>query len=215
MGIGSLAPNKKIKVMEKLSSDLVLASANPGKIKELQQMLGGLGFNILPQTQLNIEDIEETGLSFVENSILKARNAAAHANLPAIADDSGLEVDVLDGAPGIYSARFAGEGATDATNRDKLLELMKNAPENQRSARYQTVIVYMRHANDPTPLICQGTWEGTIALSEKGEGGFGYDPIFQVTETNCRAAELDKQTKNKISHRGKAIANLLMRLQTQ
>jgi XTP/dITP diphosphohydrolase len=201
--------------MEKLSSDLVLASANPGKIKELQQMLGGLGFNILPQTQLNIEDIEETGLSFVENSILKARNAAAHANLPAIADDSGLEVDVLDGAPGIYSARFAGEGATDATNRDKLLELMKNAPENQRSARYQTVIVYMRHANDPTPLICQGTWEGTIALSEKGEGGFGYDPIFQVTETNCRAAELDKQTKNKISHRGKAIANLLMRLQTQ
>jgi XTP/dITP diphosphohydrolase len=201
--------------MEKLSSDLVLASANPGKIKELQQMLGGLGFNILPQTQLNIEDIEETGLSFVENSILKARNAAAHANLPAIADDSGLEVDFLDGAPGIYSARFAGEGATDATNRDKLLELMKNAPENQRSARYQTVIVYMRHANDPTPLICQGTWEGTIALSEKGEGGFGYDPIFQVTETNCRAAELDKQTKNKISHRGKAIANLLMRLQTQ
>jgi XTP/dITP diphosphohydrolase len=201
--------------MEKLSSDLVLASANPGKIKELQQMLGGLGFNILPQTQLNIEDIEETGLSFVENSILKARNAAAHANLPAIADDSGLEVDFLDGAPGIYSARFAGEGATDATNRDKLLELMKNAPENQRSARYQTVIVYMRHANDPTPLICQGTWEGTIALSEKGEGGFGYDPIFQVTETNCRAAELDRQTKNKISHRGKAIANLLMRLQTQ
>ena len=201
--------------MEKLSRDLVLASANPGKIKELQQMLGGLGFNILPQTQLNIEDIEETGLSFVENSILKARNAAAHANLPAIADDSGLEVDFLDGAPGIYSARFAGEGATDATNRDKLLELMKNAPENQRSARYQTVIVYMRHANDPTPLICQGTWEGTIALSEKGEGGFGYDPIFQVTETNCRAAELDKQTKNKISHRGKAIANLLMRLQTQ
>lgn len=178
-------------------------------------MLGGLGFNILPQTQLNIEDIEETGLSFVENSILKARNAAAHSNLPAIADDSGLEVDFLDGAPGIYSARFAGEGATDATNRDKLLELMKEAPENQRTARYQTVIVYMRHANDPTPLICQGTWEGTIALTEKGDGGFGYDPIFQVAETNCRAAELDKQTKNKISHRGKAIANLLMRLQSQ
>jgi XTP/dITP diphosphohydrolase len=203
------------KTREKLSSDLVLASANPGKIKELQQMLGGLGFNILPQTQLNIEDIEETGLSFVENSILKARNAAAHSNLPAIADDSGLEVDFLDGAPGIYSARFAGEGATDATNRDKLLELMKEAPENQRTARYQTVIVYMRHANDPTPLICQGTWEGTIALTEKGDGGFGYDPIFQVAETNCRAAELDKQTKNKISHRGKAIANLLMRLQSQ
>ena len=177
-------------------------------------MLGGLGINIVHQTQLNIVDIEETGLTFVENSILKARNAATHANLPAVADDSGLEVDFLRGAPGIYSARFAGEAATDASNRDKLLELMKDVPADQRTARYQTVIVYMRHGCDPTPIICQGTWEGTIALDEKGDGGFGYDPIFQVTETNCRAAELDKQTKNSISHRGKAIASLLQQLQS-
>ena len=198
-----------------LTSDLVLASANAGKIKELQQMLGGLGFNIVPQTQLNIADIEETGLTFVENSILKARNASAHCSLPAVADDSGLEVDFLKGAPGIYSARFAGEAATDASNRDKLLELMKDVPADQRTARYQTVIVYMRHSNDPTPIICQGTWEGTIAFDEKGDGGFGYDSIFQVTETNCRAAELDKESKNKLSHRGKAIASLLQRLQSQ
>ena len=200
---------------DKVTSDLVLASANAGKIKELQQMLGGLGFNIVPQTQLNISDIEETGLTFVENSILKARNAAAHSNLPAVADDSGLEVDFLKGAPGIYSARFAGEAATDASNRDKLLELMKEVPADQRTARYQTVIVYMRHGSDPTPIICQGTWEGTIKKKKKGDGGFGYDPIFQVTETNCRAAELDKETKNKLSHRGKAIARLLQRLQPQ
>ena len=200
---------------KKVTSDLVLASANSGKIKELQQMLGGLGFNIVPQTQLNIADIEETGLTFVENSILKARNAAAHSSLPAVADDSGLEVDFLKGAPGIYSARFAGEAATDASNRDKLLELMKDVPADQRTARYQTVIVYMRHSNDPTPIICQGTWEGTIAFDEKGDGGFGYDSIFQVTETNCRAAELDKESKNKLSHRGKAIASLLHRLQSQ
>ena len=198
-----------------LTSDLVLASANAGKIKELQQMLGGLGFNIVPQTQLNIADIEETGLTFVENSILKARNAAAHSSLPAVADDSGLEVDFLKGAPGIYSARFAGDAATDASNRDKLLELMKDVPADERTARYQTVIVYMRHSNDPTPIICQGTWEGTVAFDEKGDGGFGYDSIFQVTETNCRAAELDKESKNKLSHRGKAIASLLQRLQSQ
>ena len=200
---------------KKVTSDLVLASANSGKIKELQQMLGGLGFNIVPQTQLNIADIEETGLTFVENSILKARNAAAHSSLPAVADDSGLEVDFLKGAPGIYSARFAGEAATDSSNRDKLLELMKDVPADQRTARYQSVIVYMRHSNDPTPIICQGTWEGTIAFDEKGDGGFGYDSIFQVTETNCRAAELDKESKNKLSHRGKAIASLLQRLQSQ
>lgn len=200
---------------KKVTSDLVLASANSGKIKELQQMLGGLGFNIVPQTQLNIADIEETGLTFVENSILKARNAAAHSSLPAVADDSGLEVDFLKGAPGIYSARFAGDAATDASNRDKLLELMKDVPADERTARYQTVIVYMRHSNDPTPIICQGTWEGTIAFDEKGDGGFGYDSIFQVTETNCRAAELDKESKNKLSHRGKAIASLLQRLQSQ
>jgi|TARA_B110000967_G_scaffold3016_1_gene3082 XTP/dITP diphosphohydrolase len=192
-----------------------LASANPGKIKELQQMLDELGLEVIPQTALNIPDIEETGLTFVENSILKARNAAALSNLPAIADDSGLEVDYLKGAPGIYSARFAGADATDTDNRKKLLDLLAGVPAEQRTARYQTVVVYMRHANDPTPIICQGTWEGTIASDEKGDGGFGYDPLFQVTETNCRAAELDKQTKNRLSHRGKAMANLMLQLQHQ
>lgn len=194
--------------------DLVLASANAGKIKELQELLGGLGIKIIPQTDLSIPDIEETGLSFVENAILKARNAAKLSNLPAVADDSGLEVDYLKGAPGIYSARFAGEGATDDTNKDKLLELMTDVPADQRSARYQTVIVYMRHGDDPTPIICQGTWEGRIATESRGDQGFGYDPIFYVTETGCHAAELDKLTKNRISHRGKAIASLLLQLQT-
>ena len=192
---------------------LVLASANAGKIKELQQMLDKLGIEVIPQSALNVPDIAETGLSFVENSLLKARNAAALTNLPAIADDSGLEVDFLCGAPGIYSARFSGEHATDASNRQKLLQLMIDVPQEQRTARYQTLIVYMRHANDPTPIICQGTWEGSIAIVEKGDGGFGYDSIFQVAETNCRAAELDKDTKNRLSHRGKAMANLLSELQ--
>ena len=195
--------------------DLVLASANAGKITELQQMLGGLGVKIIPQTDLDIPDIEETGLTFVENAILKARNAAALSNRPAIADDSGLEVDFLQGAPGIYSARFAGEGAGDKANKEKLLQLMADVPADQRSARYQTVIVYMRHGNDPTPIICQGTWEGMVATESRGDQGFGYDPIFYVTETNCHAAELDKVTKNRLSHRGKAIANLLQQLQTR
>jgi XTP/dITP diphosphohydrolase len=193
--------------------DLVLASANAGKIAELQEMLGGLGIRIVPQTELNIPDIEETGLSFVENAILKARNAATLSNLPAIADDSGREVDYLQGEPGIYSARFAGERAGDSANKEKLLKLMTDVPAQQRTARYQTVIVYMRHGNDPTPIICQGTWEGRIATESRGDQGFGYDPIFFVTETNCHAAELDKVTKNRLSHRGKAIANLLMQLQ--
>lgn len=196
-----------------MTSKIVLASANAGKIKELQQMLDSLGIEVIPQSALDVPDIEETGLSFVENSLLKARNATALTNLPAIADDSGLEVDYLRGAPGIYSARFSGEHATDASNREKLLQLMADVPPDQRTARYQTIIVYMRHANDPTPIICQGTWEGTIATDEKGDGGFGYDSIFQVTETDCRAAELDKDSKNRLSHRGKAMTNLLTKLQ--
>ena len=198
-----------------MTNKIVLASANAGKIKELQQMLDSLGIEVIPQSALDVPDIEETGLSFVENSLLKARNAAALTNLPAIADDSGLEVDYLRGAPGIYSARFSGEHATDASNREKLLQLMADVPPDQRTARYQTIIVYMRHANDPTPIICQGTWEGTIATDEKGDGGFGYDSIFQVTETACRAAELDKDSKNRLSHRGKAMASLLTKLQLQ
>ena len=185
---------------------LVLASANPGKIKELQELLSGQGITIVPQGDLSIPDIEETGLTFVENAILKARNAAALSGLPAIADDSGLEVDYLLGAPGIYSARYAGRDANDTTNREKLLAALLDVPAKNRSARYQTVIVYLRHAEDPTPIICQGTWEGRIAFEDRGSEGFGYDPIFYVPETDCHAAELDKATKHSLSHRGKAIA---------
>jgi XTP/dITP diphosphohydrolase len=195
--------------------DLVLASANKGKIKELQDMLGGLGINIIPQQQLGIDDAEETGLTFVENAILKARHAAQISGLPAIADDSGLEVDYLRGAPGIYSARYSGKGATDQSNLDKLMLEMQNVPANKRSARYQTVIALMTHANDPTPILCQGTWEGQIAFEERGNEGFGYDPVFKPADADCHAAELEKSFKNAISHRGKAIYQLLETLKTQ
>jgi len=191
---------------------LVLASANSGKIKELQELLSGQGITIVPQGDLSIPDIEETGLTFVENAILKARNAAALSGLPAIADDSGLEVDYLLGAPGIYSARYAGRDANDTTNREKLLAALLDVPAKNRSARYQTVIVYLRHAEDPTPIICQGTWEGRIAFEDRGSEGFGYDPIFYVPETDCHAAELDKATKHSLSHRGKAIAQFLQHM---
>ncbi len=191
---------------------LVLASANPGKIKELQELLSGQGITIVPQGDLSIPDVEETGLTFVENAILKARNAAALSGLPAIADDSGLEVDYLLGAPGIYSARYAGRDANDTTNREKLLAALLDVPAKNRSARYQTVIVYLRHAEDPTPIICQGTWEGRIAFEDRGSEGFGYDPIFYVPETDCHAAELDKATKHSLSHRGKAIAQFLQHM---
>jgi XTP/dITP diphosphohydrolase len=194
------------------AKNIVLASGNPGKIKELQELLDGLEISITPQGDLNISDIEETGLTFVENAILKARNASALSGLPAIADDSGLEVDYLLGAPGIYSARYSGDGATDATNREKLLAALTDIPIDQRGARYQAVIVYLRHAEDPTPIICQGTWEGSITLEHRGTHGFGYDPIFYVPEMACHAAELDKSTKHSLSHRGKAIAQFLQQM---
>ena len=194
------------------AKNIVLASGNPGKIKELQELLGGLEIRITPQGDLNISDIEETGLTFVENAILKARNASALSGLPAIADDSGLEVDYLLGAPGIYSARYSGDGATDATNREKLLTALTDIPIDQRGARYQAVIVYLRHAEDPTPIICQGTWEGSIAFEHRGTHGFGYDPIFYVPEMACHAAELDKPTKHSLSHRGKAIDQFLQQM---
>ncbi len=193
-------------------SKLVIASANAGKILELQSSLRELDITVIPQGELNIPDIEETGLSFVENSILKARNATALSGLPAIADDSGLEVDFLKGAPGIYSARFSGENATDASNREKLLSLLADVPTSERSARYQTVIVFMRHSTDPTPIICQGTWEGQISTEERGSNGFGYDSIFFLPDRNCHAAELDDNTKQQLSHRGKAMSAFLQQL---
>ena len=192
--------------------DVVLASSNAGKIKELQDMLADLGVVIIPQQKLSIPDIEEIGLCFVENAILKARNAALLSGKPAIADDSGLEVDLLDGRPGIYSARYGGEDATDSSNNQKLLEELGDSPLEKRSARYQCIIVYMRHANDPTPIICQGSWEGHIAFEPRGSEGFGYDPLFYLADHNCHAAEMNKVEKNRISHRGKATAQLLEQL---
>ncbi|MCK4743410.1 MAG: XTP/dITP diphosphatase [Sulfuriflexus sp.] len=183
----------------------VLASNNKGKLREFNDMFASMSINVLPQSEFDIEEVEETGLSFVENAILKARNAALHSGLPAIADDSGIEVDALQGAPGIYSARFAGVGASDADNLKKLLDELKGVPTEKRSARFQCLLVYMRHANDPTPVICQGTWEGVILEAPQGKNGFGYDPVFWVPEKNCSSAQLDADVKNSMSHRGKAL----------
>ena len=190
----------------------VLASNNKGKLREFNDMFSSMSINVLPQSEFNIEEVEETGLSFVENAILKARNAALHSGLPAIADDSGIEVDALQGAPGIYSARFAGVGASDADNLNKLLDELKGVPTEKRTARFQCLLVYMRHANDPTPVICQGTWGGVILEAPQGENGFGYDPVFWVPEKNCSSAQLDADVKNGMSHRGKALQLLSKQL---
>ena len=195
-----------------MSKTIVLASSNAGKVREFNQLLGGLQLEVVPQSHFNVADAEETGLTFVENAILKARNAAQHAHRPALADDSGLEVDALDGAPGIYSARYAGPGAGDRANLEKLLAMLAGVPEAQRSARFQCVLVYMRHALDPTPLICQGTWEGRILTEARGSGGFGYDPVFFVPSHSCSSAELPAEVKNALSHRGQALQKLLAAL---
>lgn len=184
---------------------LVLASNNKGKVNEFNVLLSDLGFEVFPQGHFNIPSVEETGLTFVENAILKARAACQATNLPALADDSGIEIDALKGAPGIYSARFAGENATDEQNNQLLLEKLKETPKEKRTARYQCILVYMRHALDPTPLICQGTWEGIILFEPRGNNGFGYDPLFYVSEYNCSSAELSPEIKNALSHRGKAL----------
>jgi len=191
---------------------IVLASGNAGKVKEINQLLSSQQIQIIPQSDFNVPDIEETGLTFVENAILKARNAARHSGLPAIADDSGLEVDALNGVPGIHSARYAGPEATDQTNNDKLLEQLKDTPEAERSARFQCLLVYLRHPADPTPLICQGTWEGRILFQPQGNNGFGYDPLFFVPDHYCSSAELRPEVKNKLSHRGQALRELLIKL---
>lgn len=195
-----------------MTTKIVLASNNRGKVREIGQMLAGFDMQVLPQSDFNVEEVEETGLTFVENAILKARNAAAHANLPAIADDSGLEVDALQGAPGIYSARYAGVGASDAQNLQKLLQDLKDVPEAERTARFQCLMVYMRHDSDPTPMIFQGTWEGIITFEPKGESGFGYDPVFFVPTHHCTSAELAPETKNQLSHRGQALRALVAAL---
>ena len=188
---------------------IVLATDNAGKVREINEVLAGLGLHVEPQSQFDVPEAEETGLTFVENAILKARNAARHTGLPAIADDSGLEVDALKGAPGIYSSRYAGAGANDRDNVNKLLTDLAGIPEAQRGARFQCVMVYLRHPADPTPLICQGTWEGRILFSPRGENGFGYDPVFYVPTHDCASAELTPDIKNSLSHRGQALRKLI------
>lgn len=191
---------------------LVLASNNNGKIRELDSMLKPLSIQVLPQATFSVPGIEETGLSFVENAILKARHVCEETGLAAIADDSGLEVDALQGAPGIYSARYSGDGATDTENYQKLLEAMKGLPPSQRTARFQCVLVLMNHSEDPTPLICQGTWEGVITEEPLGEQGFGYDPVFFVPQLAKTAAQLTQDEKNGVSHRAQALGQLLTHL---
>lgn len=192
--------------------EAVLASANQGKLTELTELLQATGVRIRAQSDFGVSEAAETGLSFVENAILKARNAAAQTGLPAIADDSGLEVDVLGGAPGIFSARYAGPGASDRENLEKLLDKLGPRPAAERTARYYCVVVLLLHAADPTPVICEGAWEGSIQTAPTGTGGFGYDPIFYVPSHGKSAAELDSATKNRLSHRGQALAKLALRL---
>jgi XTP/dITP diphosphohydrolase len=188
---------------------LVLASGNKGKLLELQSILKPLAMDIVTQTELGIDSVPETGLTLVENAIIKARHAAEQSGLPALADDSGIAVDALNGQPGIYSARYAGEQASDSDNVEKLLTALKDVAPDKRQAQFHCVIVYMRHAQDPTPLICHGSWQGQILSSKQGDNGFGYDPVFYLKEQDCSAAELDRDTKNRLSHRGKALRQLL------
>jgi XTP/dITP diphosphohydrolase len=191
---------------------LVLASGNPGKLREFSQLFADKNIEVIPQDKFATIEAEETGSSFVENAILKARNACKFSGLPSLADDSGLEVDALKGAPGIYSARYAAnaQGQTsDKANYLKLLASLKGLPTAQRTARFQCVLVYMRHENDPTPQVFQGSWEGQILTEPSGLEGFGYDPVFWVPSEGCSSAELSKDKKNALSHRGKAIQELL------
>jgi XTP/dITP diphosphohydrolase len=191
-----------------VSRTIVLASGNAGKIREIDEVLADLDYRVVPQTEFGVPDAAETGQSFVENAILKARNAARHTGLPAIADDSGLEVDALGGAPGVQSARYAGAGATDSANVEKLLAALREVPDTDRTARFRCVAVCLRKPDDPTPVIAEGTWEGRIAHAPRGSNGFGYDPVFLVPDRNRTAAELTSEEKNRLSHRGQALRAL-------
>jgi XTP/dITP diphosphohydrolase len=194
---------------------VVLATGNKGKVKELARMLSGLEIEVLPQSEFAVTEVAETGSTFVENAIIKARHAAEQTGLPAIADDSGLAVDALGGAPGVYSARYSGDQATDQSNIIKLLAAMTDIPKEKRQAQFVCVLVFMRHADDPTPIICQGEWSGEITTEQQGENGFGYDPVFWVKEQNCSSAQLSPEQKNVLSHRGKALKLLLGQLQSK
>lgn len=201
--------------MTETRTKLVIASNNKGKIAELTDLLSPLGIQPVAQSELGVSEAEEPAVTFVENAILKARHAARETGLPALADDSGLAVDALSGAPGVRSARYAGENASDNDNVQALLEAMSSVAEGERGAQFHCVLVYLRHADDPTPVICHGRWPGSILRNRRGEGGFGYDPVFLVPETNCSAAELSREQKGRISHRGRALAQLLEQLKTR
>lgn len=190
-------------------STIVLATGNKGKVKELSHLLAAHNIQIKPQSELNVSDVAETGTTFVENAIIKARHAAKITGLPAIADDSGLEVDALNGEPGVYSARYAGENASDNDNTNKLLKALENTPDGFRTARFHCVLVYMKHENDPTPIICHGAWEGSITREKMGEQGFGYDPIFWQEAQQKTSAQLPRDLKNSLSHRGQALTKLV------
>ncbi|EMK6670427.1 XTP/dITP diphosphatase [Vibrio fluvialis] len=194
---------------------IVLATGNQGKVREMADLLADFGFDVVAQSEFNVSEVAETGTTFIENAIIKARHAAKETGLPAIADDSGLEVDYLGGAPGVYSARYAGEDASDQQNLEKLLYAMKDVPEAQRSARFHCVLVLMRHENDPTPLVCHGKWEGRILTQAHGSNGFGYDPIFFVPEENCASAQLEPMRKKQLSHRGQALKKLFQAIEEQ
>ncbi|WP_417656973.1 RdgB/HAM1 family non-canonical purine NTP pyrophosphatase [Pseudidiomarina aestuarii] len=190
--------------------EIVLATGNQGKVKELQAMLAPKSWSVRAQTEWNFAEAEETGLTFIENAIIKARHAATLTGLPALADDSGLAVDALGGEPGIYSARYAGAKASDQENLEKLLKQLVDVPPEQRTAQFHCVLVYLRHAHDPTPVVCHGTWHGSITTQASGSQGFGYDPIFWVDSHQCTAAELEPAVKRQLSHRGKALQQLLL-----
>jgi XTP/dITP diphosphohydrolase len=190
---------------------IVLATGNKGKVAEFSALFEKYKIQVSPQSEYLVSDVAETGSTFVENAIIKARHASRITKLPAIADDSGLVIDALNGAPGIYSARYCGQHGNDKGNCDKVLKELSG--ERRRSARFLCVLVFLKHANDPTPIICQGEWEGSITESASGDGGFGYDPIFYLPEHQCTAAELDKALKNAESHRGKALTELMHKLQ--
>lgn len=194
---------------------IVLATGNQGKVREMADLLAEFGFDVMAQSEFNVSDVAETGTTFIENAIIKARHAAKQTGMAAIADDSGLEVDYLAGAPGVYSARYAGEGASDADNLNKLLEAMQGVPQDQRTARFHCVLVLMRHADDPTPLVCHGKWEGRILEQAHGSNGFGYDPVFFVPEENCASAELEPARKKQLSHRGQALNKLFQAIEEQ
>lgn len=195
-----------------MTKQIVLASNNTGKLREIQAVLDQQRFQLINQSEFKVSEVAETGTTFVENAIIKARHAAKATSLPALADDSGIEVDALQGTPGVYSARYAGKDADDVANNEKLLTELKDTPEAQRTARFQCVLVYMRHAQDPMPLICQGSWEGRILFEAKGPNGFGYDPLFFVPTHGCASAELDPTEKNRISHRAQALQKLIVAL---